>query len=334
MDKPAYSEVYDFENLYQAARETVKDKRYYPEELHFAANLEENLIELQNQLVWHTYTPSEYYEFWVYDPKERLICAPKLKDRIVHTALCRVLELYIEPRLDFDSYACQKGKGTLAAANRAAYFANKYAYFAYFDIRKFFDSVPILPLEQVYHKRFVEDSEILWLLHTIFMKNCNGIGIKKGCRTSQLSANVYLNEADHFIRHTLKVKAYVRYMDDFLIFSNSIDYLKWCWSNLAVFMQKDLFLQFNSKTYIGKTQSGFSFVGYKIMPNYKLVRKIALDRSVETLKAWKNGKIDDAAFYRSTASRVGHCQCTASYKWYCEYLLKALKFALIDRAEH
>lgn len=331
--KPVYSDVYDFENLYQAAKETVQDKRFYPDELKFTSNLEENLIELQNMLIWHTYQPGSYYKFWVYDPKKRLICAPELKDRIIQTALCRIIERYINPRLDYNSYACIPEKGTLAAANKAAIFANKYTYFLYLDIEHFFDSVPVLPLEKVYHNRFIDDAEIMWLLHTIFMNDCNGVGLKKGCRTSQLSANVYLNEIDHFIRHELKGKAFVRYMDDSLIFNNSVDFLKDCQEQLSEFIEKNYFLKYNKKSYIGETSHGFNFVGYKIFPKYKIIRKIALDRSSLNLKAWQNGKVDDISFYRSTASRVGHCEGTSSYKWYCEYLLKALKFALIDRKE-
>ena len=333
MEKPIYSEIYNFENLYQAASETIRDKRYYPNELRFSHNLEENLIELQNMLIWHTYAPGAYFKFWVNDPKKRLICAPELKDRIIQIALCRVIECYINPRLDYDSYACIPKKGTLAAANRAALFANKYTYFLYLDIEHFFDNVPILLLEEVYHKRFIDDLEIMWLLHTIFMNDCNGVGIKKGCRTSQLSANVYLNEIDHFIRHKLKVKAYVRYMDDSLIFSNDIKYLKYCQFEIARFLEEKLFLKLNGKTFIDTTSQGFEFVGYRIFKDYKIVRKNALNRSLKRMKAWQIGKVDDLSFYRSAASRTGHCQGTASYKWYCDYLLKALKFALIDRQQ-
>ena len=331
MDKPEYKDVYDFENLYQAAIETIQDKKLYPEELHFGNNLEDELIKIQNDLIWHTYTPGEYCYFYVYDPKERLICAPSLRDRVVQSALCRVLERYIEPRFDYDSYACRKEKGTLAAANRAALFAKNNTYFAYFDIKGFFDNIPVMQLEQVYLKRFVDDIEIMWLLHTIFMKDCNGVGIKKGCRTSQLSANVYLNELDHFIRHKLKAKCFVRNMDDFMIFSNDLNYLKSCVTQISNFLQDELFLQLNSKTHIGMTSQGFVFVGYMIHKDYKIVRKLVLDRSSTAMKAWLAGKIEDEAFYKSTASRVGHCQGTSSYKWYCEFLLKALKFALIDR---
>lgn len=331
MDKPEYKDVYDFENLYQAAIETIQDKKLYPEELHFGNNLEDELIKIQNDLIWHTYTPGEYCYFYVYDPKERLICAPSLRDRVVQSALCRVLERYIEPSFDYDSYACRKEKGTLAAANRAALFAKNNTYFAYFDIKGFFDNIPVMQLEQVYLKRFVDDIEIMWLLHTIFMKDCNGVGIKKGCRTSQLSANVYLNELDHFIRHKLKAKCFVRNMDDFMIFSNDLNYLKSCVTQISNFLQDELFLQLNSKTHIGMTSQGFVFVGYMIHKDYKIVRKLVLDRSSTAMKAWQAGKIEDEAFYKSTASRVGHCQGTSSYKWYCEFLLKALKFALIDR---
>ena len=331
MDKPEYKDVYDFENLYQAAIETIQDKKLYPEELHFGNNLEDELIKIQNDLIWHTYTPGEYYYFYVYDPKERLICAPSLRDRVVQSALCRVLERYIEPRFDYDSYACRKEKGTLAAANRAALFAKNNTYFAYFDIKGFFDNIPVMPLEQVYLKRFVDDIEIMWLLHTIFMKDCNGVGIKKGCRTSQLSANVYLNELDHFIRHKLKAKCFVRNMDDFMIFSNDLNYLKSCVTQISNFLQDELFLQLNSKTHIGMTSQGFVFVGYMIHKDYKIVRKLVINRSATAMKAWQGGNMDDEKFYKSTASRVGYCQGTSSYKWYCEYLLKALKFALLDR---
>lgn len=331
MEKPKYSDVYDFENLYQAARETIRNKKYYPEELRFAGNLEENLIEIQNELVWRTYKPGKYFEFYVYDPKKRLISAPDLKDRIVQSALCRVLERHIDPRLDFDSYACRNGKGTLRAAERAAYFARKYDYFAYFDIRKFFDSIPVRKLEEVYRKRFTSDSGILWLLHTIFMNGCDGRGIKKGCRTSQLSANVYLNELDHFARHTLKAKNHVRYMDDFMIFGNSAERLEEMKEEVRKFLWNKLFLELNEKTRIGETARGFEFVGYRIFKDYKIVRKLALKRSAAALRRWKKGKMSDDFFYRSAASRCGHMEGTASYKWMCGYLLEALEFALMDK---
>lgn len=331
MEIPKYSDIYDFENLYQAASETISDKEYYPEELRFTNKLEENLIEIQNELIWHTYTPGKGLEFKVLDPKERIIYAPGLKDRVVHTAVCRVIEPYINPRLDFDSYACRSGKGSLKAASRASLFANRYSNFLYCDIAKFFDNVPILPLENVFHKRFISDEEIMWLLHTIFMHDCPGVGIKKGCRTSQLSANVYLNELDHFIRHNLKPKGYVRYMDDFMLFSNDVDHLNSCWSEIGNFLKAFLFLRLNQKSYVGATAHGFEYVGYKIMPKYKVVRKLALNRAAKSLKEWKSGGIDNEKFYRAAASRVGHCEGTSSYKWFCDYLLKALKFALIDR---
>ena len=161
----------------------------------------------------------------------------------------------------------------MAAAYRAALFANKYTYFLYLDIEHFFDNVPIFPLEEVYRKRFIDDSEIMWLLHTIFMNDCNGIGIKKGCRTSQLSANVYLNEIDHFIRHGLNVKAFVRYMDDSLIFSNSEEFLRECREKLSRFTKENYFLKYNNKSCIGKTSHGINFLGFKILPKYKVVRK-------------------------------------------------------------
>ena len=332
MKKPDFEQIYDFENIYQSAKEVLNGKKFLPHELELSFNLEEVLINIQNNLIWRTYEPSPYSNFYVYDPKMRLISAPGLIDRINQTMLCRVLEPYIGPRLDFDSYACREGKGSLKAAERAAHFINRpdCNYYLYFDIKKFFESVPIFKLEETYRNFVTDDEGILWMLHKIFMNECNGVGLKKGCRTSQLSANIYLNELDFYLRHTLHCKHFLHYMDDYLIFDSDLKRLEELKYEIPEFL-KSLFLELNGKTRIGASAAGVCFVGYKIMPDYKIVKKMTMDRQKSDFKAWKNRIIDNEALYRKLASRYGHCQGTASYKWISEELLKVLHEELTSR---
>ena len=325
MKKPDFEQVYDFENIYQSAKEVLCGKKFLPHELELSFNLEEVLINIQNNLIWRTYEPSPYSNFYVYDPKMRLISAPGLIDRINQTMICRVLEPYIDPRLDFDSYACREGKGSLKAAERVAHFINRpdCKYYLYFDIRKFFESVPIFKLEEVYRTFVTDDDGILWMLHKIFMNECNGVGLKKGCRTSQLSANIYLNELDFYLRHTLHCKHFLHYMDDYLVFDSDLKRLEELKYEIPEFL-KILFLELNGKTRIGESAAGIGFVGYKIMSDYKIVKKVTMDRQKSDFKAWENGIISDEDLYRKLASRYGHCKGTASYKWISEELLKVL----------
>lgn len=332
MDKPRFEQVYDFENIYQSAKEVLCGKKFLPHELYLSYNLESVLINIQNNLIWHTYEPGPYSNFYVHDPKLRLISAPGLLDRIVQTMVCRVIEPYIDPRLDYDSYACRDGKGTLKAAERVAHFINcpDCKYYLYFDIKKFFESVPIFKLEEIYKNFVTDDKDILWLLHKIFMNECNGIGLKKGCRTSQLSANIYLNELDFHLRHSLHCEHFLHYMDDYLIFDSDLKRLEELKCEIPEFL-KTLYLGLNDKTRIGESAAGLCYVGYRIMPDYKLVKKITMDRQKNDVKAWHNGKITDDELYAKLASRYGHCQGTASYKWISEELLKILHEKLTNQ---
>lgn len=128
-EKPKFENIISYENLYKAfvqtAKSSGKSKRYRPETLRFYADLEENLIILQNELIWKTYKLSKMRKFVVYEPKKREISALPIRDRVVQTALCMEIEPYINERFINDSYACIKNKGTYKAAQRIAYFQNK-----------------------------------------------------------------------------------------------------------------------------------------------------------------------------------------------------------------
>lgn len=318
-----FEEIYDFENLYQAAKEVLRSKAKNARKLEFFVNLEENLINIQNHLIYHSYSMGKYNSFIVKDPKERIIYAPALKDRVTQTALCRIIEPEIDKHFIYDSYACRIGKGTLKAANRISYWINKSntEYFLYGDIEHFFDSIDIQILTELF-KRHVKDKNILWLINIILESDNTKKGIKKGNRLSQLAANIYLHEMDFYIKNVLHIKYYIRYMDDFIIFSNNINKLKEYKYLISSFVEESLGLKLNKRTCVGKTANGVSFVGYRISKIDKIIKKRCINNSKQDFKLWKNNKISNPEFYRKTASRVGHCRGTSSYRWYCSYLLR------------
>jgi retron-type reverse transcriptase len=325
-----YDRIYDYENLYQSALLASKEKRYRSEVLKFNDRLEENIIILQNELIWKTYRPGPFFNFVKYEPKRREISALPFRDRIVQIALCRIIEPEFEKYFIYDTYACRTGKGSHEAARRLSYFLGKPDAKKYLkcDIEKFFASIDIESLQDIIRRRYVDDPDILWLIKVILLHGYDGHGIKIGNRFSQLGANAFLAELDFFIKVREQTPYYVRYMDDFIILSNSKNKLKSILEKTELYLSEKLHLKLNSKTRIDDCKNGINFLGYRIFPKSKIIRKQSMDRTVKVFKGWRNGKIKDAGYLASIGSRCGHATGTASYKFYMKILLKSLQIAL------
>lgn len=185
-------------------------------------NLEENLIILQNELIWGEYRIGTPRVFTIFVPKIREIKALPFKDRVLQHALNSIIEPCFENSFYHYSYACRKDKGTHRASLKVQewlYIAkknNKNLYCLNVILKKFFNSVDLKILVKIIEKR-IKDKKVIWLIKQILGKAQKGMPI--GSLTSQLFANVYLNELDNFVKHKLKIKKYMRYMDDFIIFS-------------------------------------------------------------------------------------------------------------------
>ena len=211
---------------------------FRPDVARFHFDLERELWRLHEELVSKTYSPGPYHSFLIHEPKLRLISAAPYRDRVVHHALTGCLEPIFEPTFISDSFACRVGKGTHAGVNRAQDFSRRFAYVLKADIRRFFPSIDHQILQGLVRRK-IKDKHVLWLVDTIvdssnpqdptvaWFPNDDLLsplerrrGIPIGNQTSQFFANVYLNPLDHFIKDRLRVKAYVRYVDDFLVFSN------------------------------------------------------------------------------------------------------------------
>ncbi|MEW6031220.1 MAG: RNA-dependent DNA polymerase, partial [Chloroflexota bacterium] len=136
-----YQKLCSWDNLLLAYRKAGKGKRGHPNVAEFEYRLEDNLLQLQRELKEQTYQPGEYHSFYIHDPKKRLISAAPFRDRVVHHALCNLIEPIFEKSFIFDSYANRIGKGTHRALDRAQQFARRFKYVLVCDIRQFFPSI-------------------------------------------------------------------------------------------------------------------------------------------------------------------------------------------------
>ena len=333
MEKPTFEAVYDFQNLLAAAESAYesisKKKRLRAHVRLFMDHLEENLIELQNELIWRTYRMGKFFMFKVYEPKERDIAALPFRDRVVQIALCNVIEPYIDKRFIYDSYSSRKKKGQLAAARRAAYFMSKPDCTKYIkcDIHKFFYSIDLYVLMMI-TRRYIDDEGILWLIELIIREENPEKGIKLGNRFSQPAANLYLNELDFYMKQRLHLKYYVRFADDFLIFGRSKGQLQAYFEQVEAFLAEELHLKTNDKTRIGSCKDGVDFVGYQIYPNHMVIKKKSMQRTKHLLHGWMHSKVPDDTFAASIGSRCGHARGTVSYKFYNKILLRALFYEI------
>ena len=318
-----YYKICDFQNLHLAFYKTAKGRRYDHDILKFKTHLEENLIQLQIELLNKTYSPSPYRTFKLYEPKERTIYVSPVKDRIVHHAVMNIIEPIWDRLFISDSYACRKGKGTHAGMQRTVSFLRKAiqkwnkAYCLKCDISRFFPSINHHILLQVIQKK-IKCKDTLWLFETIIFNNSadkNDLESKNmpiGNLISQWSANLYLNELDHYIKHILKIEYYIRYMDDFILLHEDKTYLREIKSKIIAFLSDRLKLKLNPKSDIFPINRGIDFLGYRTWHNNILLRKKNIIKSTKRFKKLKSlcsqGLIDRERIKCSVNSWLGHCK--------------------------
>lgn len=327
--KNIYPRVYSFDALYQAYLRARADKRHRGEVLRFADRLEENLIQLQNELVWGTYHTGEYRTFYVHEPKKRLVAALPYRDRVVQHSLVAAIEPVWERMFIADSYACRVGKGTHAGANRAQAFLRRAlrqhgcAICLKGDIHQYFPSIDHCVLKKLIRKR-IACPETLWLCDEIIdssskMSGTPGRGIPIGNLTSQLFANIYLHELDLFVKHELREPHYMRYMDDFIVVGDDKAHLHRVRREIADFLEASLRLHLNGKTQVFDIKhAGLDFLGYRIWPTHRLLRKSSIRRMRRKLKAMRRkycaGVIDRAQIDATVHSWVAHAMHADTYR--------------------
>jgi len=242
-----YGALCSYDNLFLAYKKAKKHKTTKSYVINFEKNLKENLLLLRSELLLHCYSPRPLVNFTIHDPKTRKISKSDFRDRVVHHALCNIIEPIFEKSFIYDSYANRIGKGTLKALQRFDFFKRKASknntekcYILKADIQKYFENVDHEILLSIIKKR-VSDKRIIWLIRKILANSSSqGRGMPLGNLTSQFFANVYLNYFDWFVKNKLKAKYYIRYVDDFVIFERDKRQLEFCKDEINMFLKNEL----------------------------------------------------------------------------------------------
>lgn len=277
-----FEEIISLENILSAWNEFLRGKRGKSDVQEFGLNLMDNIFLLHRELLDHTYRHGGYQAFKVNDPKPRDIQKASVRDRLLHHTVYRILCPYFDRKFIADSFSCRLEKGTHKALNRFREFSlktsknnTKQCWILKCDIRKFFASIDHQILMNILEK-YLEDRSVLWLLKEIissFGSSAPGVGLPLGNLTSQILANVYMNEFDQFIKYRLKIKYYIRYADDFVIFSRDRNYLEELINPIRIFLLDNLKLKLHEdKIYIKTVGSGVDFLGWVHFPDHRILR--------------------------------------------------------------
>ncbi len=319
-----YEKVYSEENLKKSYRQTqLGSRKYRREAVLFDMQRERYLYMLKEMLENETYKPSDYIKFKIYEPKERLISAPHIWDKIIQYSVHLVLSEVYKGVFINTTYACLKNKGAHKATNQVQHNL-RYIDWRYnsgwvlkMDIRKYFYSIDREVLKKLLRKK-IGDTKFLRLLDIIIDSSPEGErGIPLGNVTSQDFANIYLNEVDQYVKRRLGIKEYVRYMDDIIIVLPTLEKAKDTRSKITAFVQEKLHLETNEKTQIFPIEQGVNAYGYKIYKTHKLVRNSSKKRMKRRMKKMdeklKNGEISEHEVKQGVNSWLGHARHSNSF---------------------
>lgn len=297
------------ENFELAYWKSQKGKRSFRAVKVFKKNWQENLEKIRQTLINKTFKTGKYKEKIKYEPKKRFIYVlPYAPYRIVHWALMLVLTPIFEKLFIKDSYACIKGRGQHKGSLRCMEFTRRNKYCLKSDVYHFYPSINHDILYAMIERK-IKDKNILWLIKDIIYSFVGETNVPIGNLTSQWFGNYYLTPLDYYIKNELKCKDYLRYSDDFCLFSNDKKYLRECQKKIEIFLKEKLKLRF-SKSDIFNTKQGVDFLGYRhFHDNYILVRKRTAKRTSKRIRKLpeklKCGKISVEKFEGQVASAQG-----------------------------
>lgn len=320
------------EHLFGAWDQFKKEKRNKADVMRFERDLERHIFQLHRDLTDKSYKHGPYTGFYISDPKLRHIHKATVRDRVLHHAIFQKLNPLFEPGFIADSFSCRVGKGTHKGVERLAYMlravsrnGTRLCYALKCDVRKFFDSIDHEVLLEILAQR-VKDTDVMWLLKEIVGSFSTGgrdlfhaRGVPIGNLTSQLFANVYMNEFDQFVKHELKVKHYVRYTDDFIVISSDKEELEKLLAPIERFLQERLQLTLHpDKIQITKYRKGIDFLGYVQFPHHRLMRERSERRMLRKIShaayLYRHGAIEDERMNATLQSYLGVLSHADAYR--------------------
>jgi retron-type reverse transcriptase len=304
-----FERIVSKENIELAYAKAKKRKTWQDSVKEVEQDKERKLEAIRQSLLSGSFKTSGYNIKIIHEPKERQIfILPFYPDRIVQHALMNIVAPIWDAMFIRDSYACRKGKGQHAGSRRCMQFVRRNAWVCQFDISKFYPSIPHGPLMEVIRHK-IKDERVLALFRDIIGSIGADRNIPIGNYTSQWLGNLYMNELDQYVKHTLHIKDYLRYCDDFLIFGNDKEEMKRLADQVEAFVSDRLQLRLSKKS-LYPTAHGIDFLGYRHFPSGKiLVRKATAKRIRRRLKilpwALKHGRISKEQAIGKLASASG-----------------------------
>lgn len=332
-----YRDVFDRiiapENLFAAWETFQQGKRNKIDVLAFERDLERNIFQLYWDLKNKTYRHGSYTGFYIHDPKQRHIHKAAVRDRVLHHAVFSAINPIFEPTFISTSFSCRIGFGTHKGfevletmLRKCSQNGTRQCFVLKADIRKFFDNVDHEKLLSILEGR-IKDENAMWLLREVIesypavrereressrigRENILRKGIPIGNLTSQLFANIYMNEFDQFMKHVLKIKYYARYTDDFVIVDNDVNYLESLLPAIAEFLENKLALVLHPKKIILRPfHQGVDFLGYVALPKYRFIRtktKQRIFRKIERrILEYEDGKLSKEKLEQVFQSYLG-----------------------------
>ncbi len=286
-------QLVSFENLWLAYRKASKGKRGKPYVAQFEKKVADYLVVLQHELISQTYQPGAYHHFRIYEPKLRKISAAPFRDRVIHHALCNLIEPVFDARFIPNSYANRTDKGTHRAIDQFQYYSKKYAYCLRMDIIKHFPSLDHAILRHEL-ARVITDDKVMWLIDQILASGIGVLadeypmhyfagddlfainrprGLPIGNLTSQFFSNVYMNPFDWFMLRQLRCDAYLRYVDDFALFSNDKAQLAVWREEIIQRLARMRLVCHENEAQATTTKDGVPWLGFVIYPTHRLLKR-------------------------------------------------------------
>lgn len=337
--KQLFDQICAFDNLWNAFHQARKGKRSKVAVANFEYHLERNLLTLERELREGSYRPGGYRHFYIYEPKRRKISAAPFRDRVVHHALCNVIEPIFECRFSDASFACRVGKGTHRALDRAQAFARQYRYVLQGDVVQFFPSVDHQVLRSLLARR-IADPRVMTLIDLILDSGAGVLaneytpqwfpgddlftpferprGLPIGNLTSQFWGNVVMNELDTFVAQELRTGAYVRYADDLLLFSDDKAQLHAWREQISACLGRLRLVLHDRKTQIYPVATGIPFLGFRLYPNHRRLKRPNVVRFTRRMRgllhAYADGAIPMDRIQSSIDGWVAHADHGSTYR--------------------